>query len=151
MVVYYACNPDRDLNGHVYAAVVAVGDGGKTLAKETYEYDVSEKGKYWGHLRTLRQVLKVVNDLIESHEATSEEMVRIIVPTSIIMLWFEKGKAVEPYRYAFEVLLQECRNMSCDIDFVRELGTCNKAKKYACKEYLPKEELKGFLEVYGDK
>ena len=70
--------------------------------------------------------------------------------STVIMGWLEKGKAVEPYRYAFDKLMRNFENSPCELEFVPEMRNTNRAVKYADAQYVVVEKMENFLEAYAN-
>lgn len=141
MLINFASNktttPDR-----FYIAVVAIDQNnrGKLVFRDTDNYRVEGEGKYWVTLTALHRVAWALKQLQEKRDVDETTPITIALPSKVIMGWFFKGKAVEPYRVAFDRILREFEVLDLDIEFVQENTKSNKAKYYACEKYMPDEE-----------
>ena len=141
-------------NSVAYIALVVMDETRKGIIihNETIEYTLPKDNcKYWCLMKACRQVLLVIDKLVSNRVFNYDTIVKVIVPSKVFIGWMEKGKAVEPYRYAFDNFLRDCENAPCGLEFIYErLTSSNRASCYADASYVPKEKYQSVLEVYAN-
>lgn len=153
MLVNFACKTDKTNPKNMYIAVVVLDDNdkGRTIYTETIEYKIPDcGGKYWGTLKACKHILNVLNKLLDNRQIKRGEYIKIALPSTVMLGWLEKGRAVEPYRYAFDKLICLYETCGFDIEFILEKKNFNRAKFYADKKYVKVEKYQNFLEAYAN-
>ena len=152
MLVNYAIKVDKNDKSKAVIAVVVLDNlnGGKTVFRTTEEYTVGTEGKYWAHLKALERVIRILNRLVSEGTIPREAPVTISLLSTVILTWLEKGKAVEPYRYAFEMLMRNLEGIPCVVEIIPDRKNSNRAICYLDKKYIKTEKYESVLTALAD-
>jgi hypothetical protein len=129
-----------------YHAIVCTVNG-KVVFSETRELQViTDEGKYWEHLRLLKRVLYVLNNLVQVDRGT---VVTIALNSSVLYKWLETG-AQKPYKYAVEELLDLLRDCKYEVELIYTKKSINNpAVRAADPKYVKKEKLQSVTSLYS--
>ena len=118
----------------LYVAAVLINNSGKVINHKTVEYKSGNKGKYW----SLLKACEIGVELLTNQDI--HETITFGLSSAVMLKWIENGKAVEPYRYAFEKFYNKCLDLNYDIEFLNiPKGYTNRAFQYANSEYIAVE------------
>lgn len=152
MLVNYAEKVDKTDKSKAIISILIIDNlgGGRTVFRVTEEYSVSTEGKYWVHLKALDKVIKAVGKLIAEGTIPRDTPVTISLPSSVILRWMEKGKAVEPYRYAFEKIMRNLEGIPCTVEIIPDRKNSNRAIHYLDRKYIQVEKYENVLTAFAD-
>lgn len=130
----------------VYHAIVCT-ENGKVVFSETRElHIITDEGKYWEHIRLLKRVIYVLNNLVQFDR---DVLVTIALNSSILYKWLETG-AHKPYKFAVEELLDDLQNCKYPVELIYTKKSINNpAVRAADPKYVKQEKLQSAKELFA--
>ena len=145
MLVKMAYNMHK--NGFVYHAIICTDTKGRVIFSETRELNPdTREGKYWEHLRLLKRVLHVLENIVD---VPATEHVTIALNSTVLCNWIETG-ARKPYKFAVEEILNLLQSSKFeDIELVAIKKTINNpAVRLASPDCIKTENLQSVVAMF---